>query len=661
MANVYSGIIHGEYSKYTRLRINYTVSQEESTAVSTITMDLYAERSKGSEQYNNTGKAYYNLTGKGNTNMNFSWAASSLELYLGSSSTTVQHNDDGTASVTLSGYWYTGRAGSNYIPEAISISQNITLQTIPRASSVSGGSGNIGEKTTISISRASAKFTHTLKYAFGNLSGTIATGVTTSYEWTLPTSFYSQIPNAKVGEGAISCDTYNGNTLIGTKSVKFYATAPESSCRPTVSATIKDTNSTTIALTGNSSKLVKYKSTAQLVISSTVKNSSTISSVTVNGINVGTNSSITLNYSNVSADSFTIVTTDSRGYTNTSYVLTPSFVNYVPLTVNARFFRPQPTTGEVQLTYSGNYFNGSFGSSSNTLSITWKYKETTASSYTTGGTITPTLSGNTISSKTISLGTIFNYQKSYDFQLIAVDKLTNTTVNTVISVGLPVFNWGKDFFNVNGKLTAEKVDASNLPVATAITGISFDDVASGQKLNKSFIGTVQVNDVWYNLINIRHRNGYDDGIDYGLQIRNELTDPKSRLYLRSNFGGNWSEWEAVYTAKSLYDNASGSNGGITLSESAGNFLYLEVFYSTNRGNQLSFSSQKIYNPNGRDINLNAVVKDAGQDVMYMESSLYNIGGVSMVWRTKGSSHNYANSVGYYSDNTIYIFKVVGYR
>ena len=50
-----------------------------------------------------------------------------------------------------------------------------------------------------------------------------------------------------------------------------------------------------------------------------------------------------------------------------------------------------------------------------------------------------------------------------------------------------------------------------MPICTALKDLSFDDVKEGGKLNKSFIGTVQVNDVWYNLINIRHRNGYDDG------------------------------------------------------------------------------------------------------------------------------------------------------
>ena len=90
------------------------------------------------------------------------------------------------------------------------------------------------------------------------------------------------------------------------------------------------------------------------------KNSASIKSVTVNGANVGTSGKITVSYSDVSTESFTITTTDSRGYT-ASTTLTPEMIQYIPLTINATFFRPLPTTGEVDITYSGNYFNGTFG------------------------------------------------------------------------------------------------------------------------------------------------------------------------------------------------------------------------------------------------------------------------------------------------------------
>ena len=52
----------------------------------------------------------------------------------------------------------------------VSASGTHTLNTIPRASSVSAASVNMGRATTISISRASSSFIHTLTYSFGIVS-----------------------------------------------------------------------------------------------------------------------------------------------------------------------------------------------------------------------------------------------------------------------------------------------------------------------------------------------------------------------------------------------------------------------------------------------------------------------------------------------------------
>ena len=124
-------------------------------------------------------------------------------------------------------------------------------------------------------------------------------------------------------------------------------------------------------------------------------------------------------------------------------------IDYIPLTLNATFFRPQPTTGEVQLTYSGNYFEGSFGIAENTLEIIWFYKEKGTEEWIEGGTLTPEINQNKIIEKTISLGETYDYQQEYEFQIIAKDKLTEASRTATVSIGIPIFNWGKNFFNVN--------------------------------------------------------------------------------------------------------------------------------------------------------------------------------------------------------------------
>ena len=100
--------IYGEYSRYCRLRIDYSYTQSIANNTTTITMNLYAERTVAYNYWNNYGNAYWNMTGTGNNYMTFDWASGNYEMYLGSSSTVVYHNTDGTGGVTLSGYWNTG-------------------------------------------------------------------------------------------------------------------------------------------------------------------------------------------------------------------------------------------------------------------------------------------------------------------------------------------------------------------------------------------------------------------------------------------------------------------------------------------------------------------------------------------------------------------------
>ena len=94
----------------------------------------------------------------------------------------------------------------------------------------------MGSATTISITRASSSFTHTLSYSFGSTSGTIATKTTsTSVSWTPALTLANQIPNALTGTCTITCETYNGSTKIGSKTCTLTLTVP-SSVKPTITS-----------------------------------------------------------------------------------------------------------------------------------------------------------------------------------------------------------------------------------------------------------------------------------------------------------------------------------------------------------------------------------------------------------------------------------------
>ena len=362
----------------------------------------------------------------------------------------IAHTPDGSKSFTISGFsGWIYESGTTYAS-----SQTFTLPTIPRASSVSCSTANIGSNATITINRASTSFTHTLTYSFGSLSGTIATKTSsTNISWTIPTTFYGQIPNSKSGTGTITCDTYSGSTLIGSKSTSFTATVSESASKPTLSPTAVDSNSTTTALTGNSSKFIKYYSNASVATGAQARNSATLKSQKITcGAKSITSASGTINA--VESGSFTFSATDSRGYTTTQ-TLNKTLINYIKLTCSLNAGAPT-TAGVATLKISGNYWDGTFGKVANTLTVQYRYKAQ-GGSYGSWTTVSATKSGNTYNATATISG--LNYQTTYVFQARAIDKLATINTDEQARRTTPIFDWSKNDFNVNGTL---KVNNTNI-------------------------------------------------------------------------------------------------------------------------------------------------------------------------------------------------------
>ena len=363
---------------------------------------------------------------------------------------TIPHNSDGSKKFTISAVsgWIYGN-GDYY-----GAAKSFTLPTIPRASSVSCSTANIGSNATITINRASNSFTHTLTYSFGSLSGTIATKTSsTSVSWTIPTTFYGQIPNDRSGTGTITCYTYNGSTLIGSKPTSFTATVNESASKPTLSPTAVDVNTTTTALTGDSSKFIKYYSNASVATGAQARNSATLTSQKITcGAKSISSASGTINA--VESGSFTFSATDSRGYPTTQTV-NKTLIEYIKLTCSLNAGAPT-TAGVATLKISGNYWDGTFGAVANTLTVQYRYK-TQGGSYGSWTTVSATKSNNTYNATATISG--LNYQTTYVFQARAIDKLATINTDEQARRTTPIFDWSKNDFNVNGTL---KVNNKNI-------------------------------------------------------------------------------------------------------------------------------------------------------------------------------------------------------
>ena len=251
----------------------------------------------------------------------------------GSGSVNVGHNADGTKSCSYQVKIVGGSdpRGANYQwNSSASSAPSITLTTIPRATqpSMSASSVTMGNAITINTPRASSAFTHSLWYQVngGNWQG-IASGVGTSYSWTVPIGLASSVPNGTSISVTVICRTYNGSTNLGDKYTSFTAYVPSSVVpsmgTPTVSRVdngvpsgwgvyVKGYSKVTIAMTSVSGS---YGSTIKSY-SITGPNLSSASSSATSGVlgSAGTNT-------------YTCTITDSRGRT-ASKTVSISVVDY---------------------------------------------------------------------------------------------------------------------------------------------------------------------------------------------------------------------------------------------------------------------------------------------------------------------------------------------
>ena len=332
----------------------------------------------------------------------------------------VSHKSDGTgsasgsATINFPNWGWSGTASGSF-----------TLPTIPRASEVACSSPYIGDNAIISIDKKSSAFTNTVTYKIGTLTGTIATK-TSSTTLQLNTSaiadqIYALIPNDKEIQGTIYCTTYNGDTQIGdTKSTTFNLYAKESVCKPDVSATIVDTNTSVTDITD---KFIKYISKPKVTINATAKNSATITNYSIN-LNDGQTSNLQENtFDTIGSNKVTVSATDSRGYSNSADV-NLDMIDYIKLHINTiSITRPEGTSNEAILNCNGAYYNGSFTDEvSNTLTVTFKYRLSGATEWTDGGSITPTIENNTFKFTNLSFGELFDYNEEYQFKIILQDK-----------------------------------------------------------------------------------------------------------------------------------------------------------------------------------------------------------------------------------------------
>lgn len=354
---------------------------------------------------------------------------------------TVSHNSDGTASVSASASIKTNTSAGT-----ITANASRTLSTIPRASEPTvSGTRELGSAITINTNRKASGFTHTLRYRFNNggNTGTIASGVTVSHEYTLPMDFANSVTNATSFNFAVICDTYNGATLIGTKETIITVSIPSSVVPTFESSSVTDAAGylATYGAYVQGKSNVRATATAEGAYGSTITGiTASLDGLSASGAN---GSTLTLGAPpTTGARTVQLVATDSRGRTITG-TKAITVVAYANPTLNSSAYRCDTSTGEeddesttVRVLVSGSVHNvNSKGINTGTVKI--EYKLETAEVWTTANTANR---GQTFSFNLDITGMATD--KRYNIRVTVTDKFgVSAEIGLMIMTAQPVLDF----------------------------------------------------------------------------------------------------------------------------------------------------------------------------------------------------------------------------
>lgn len=320
---------------------------------------------------------------------------------------------------------YNGSSYTDYL-KWTAVTLEVDWQEPATQPSLSATTVEMGKSVTINTPAVNSAYRHTLRYAFGSASGTIATGIASSVSWTPPVSLSNQIPSATAGSGTIYCDTYSGSTLLGTKSVSITLTVPGSvvpSAGTLSAALAEDTSGTGL--------YVKGMGKAKLTLSgASGAYGSSITSYTITGGGwSATNGALTTGtLASAGNITFTATVTDSRGR-KASTTRTISVIDYTkPGVAVCNVYRCDADGNRKK---AGTYFaveiNASYSAiTGNTLNITARYKKQSESSYGTAANVTN-------NGKTVIGGGNIGASTTYDVLVTVADKYNSLSIPRTLS------------------------------------------------------------------------------------------------------------------------------------------------------------------------------------------------------------------------------------
>lgn len=439
-------------NQYIKYRIVVT---EDSYSIpnntSTFTVKVQAWRTNTGYTTSGTGTCYVRLGGSTYPQSISSSQKITYNSYttLFSKQFTVTHGADGKLSMYIEAYISHARFSSSYN------GFTVTFTNIPRQANVTAVTDfNDEGNPTITYQNSAGTAVESLQACI-SLTGSnpdvayrdiSKTG--TSYTFELTEAERNTLRSATPNSNTLTVYFYvktviAGNTYYSNKS----ATMSIVNANPTITgASYRDNNSTTTAITQNDQLIIQNQSQLLLMFSQlSALKSSTLTSlaVTINAVTQtqslsgASQSNVSLAFGQVNTSSninASITVTDSRGNT-TTISLAISMLAWTAPTGIINCARRNNYYSETDL-----YVNADFSSlgGKNSITITYYYKLTSASSWTTGGTMQD--------ESTVTM-TLDNTQ-TWDVKVTVTDVFATTTYLLSIDKGIPIIFFDRQLRSV---------------------------------------------------------------------------------------------------------------------------------------------------------------------------------------------------------------------
>lgn len=327
----------------------------------------------------------------------------------------------------------------------------------------------IGENAVISTegSLTSGTGFYTIEYEFGDLTGVIKDNISpmdvpATITWKIPMAFSKQFPYSTSKTGKL----ISYYTLAGRKEVNYTSTFVAKiadDAEPRIDSTVATTDAISLQLSGNTSTIISGVSNVQIHLSAAPTPGAYTKDKWCQNLpnyysdRQGTTQTFIGHNNGV----FRFGATDTR---NRSAVktITLAAIDYKSPTVSLDGVEIN-TNGVATIDISGTWFKGSFGKVSNDITVSYRYKSNSSSSWGSWTTI-PNVTKNddgTFSVTVTKNG--LSYTETYNFEARVQDAINTVSSKEYIAKSLPVFDWSSDDFNFNVPVSVLSPTDSNNP------------------------------------------------------------------------------------------------------------------------------------------------------------------------------------------------------